>query len=189
MRRPATRELGRRLAAVSYPVEHGVKNVRYWAARALGGEFAPDSEVDELIWLPSGRDETAQYPHDRKVLRRFAKQPADTGTVLMVRHGTAGSKSSYKGDDREAAAGQEWPRAGRVTGRSAAGVRRHRCPRRPPSAVLPDARTAGRGAGCDDHRRADAHRGGLRRRPRGGADGGSGDREPMAHRRSALRAR
>ena len=42
-----------------------------------------------------------EYPHDRKVLRRFAKQPVDTKTVLIVRHGTAGSKSRYKGDDRK----------------------------------------------------------------------------------------
>ena len=41
------------------------------------------------------------YPHDRKVLRRFTKLPADTKTVLIVRHATAGSKSRYKGDDRK----------------------------------------------------------------------------------------
>jgi 8-oxo-dGTP diphosphatase len=29
------------------------------------------------------------------------KLPADTKTVLVVRHGTAGSKSRYKGDDRK----------------------------------------------------------------------------------------
>jgi 8-oxo-(d)GTP phosphatase len=40
------------------------------------------------------------YPHDRKVLRRFAKFPADTKTVLVVRHGTAGSKSRFSGDDK-----------------------------------------------------------------------------------------
>ena len=34
------------------------------------------------------------------MLRRFAKLPADTKTMLIVRHGTAGSKSRYKGDDR-----------------------------------------------------------------------------------------
>ena len=44
-------ELGRRLTSVSYPVEAGTKKVRYWAARALGGQFTPDSEVDELDWL------------------------------------------------------------------------------------------------------------------------------------------
>jgi 8-oxo-dGTP diphosphatase len=42
-----------------------------------------------------------QYPHDRKVLRHFAKQPAQTKTVLIVRHGAAGNKSRYKGDDRK----------------------------------------------------------------------------------------
>jgi 8-oxo-dGTP diphosphatase len=34
------------------------------------------------------------------VLRRFTKVPADTKTVLIVRHGTAGRKKRYKGDDR-----------------------------------------------------------------------------------------
>jgi 8-oxo-(d)GTP phosphatase len=93
-------ELGRRLAFVSYPVEAGTKKVRYWAARALGGEFTPNSEVDELVWLPVKEAmKRLQYPYDRKVLRRFTKLPADTRTVLIVRHGTAGTKTRYKGDD------------------------------------------------------------------------------------------
>jgi 8-oxo-dGTP pyrophosphatase MutT (NUDIX family)/phosphohistidine phosphatase SixA len=94
--------LGRRLAAVSYPVEQGIKKVRYWAARGVAGEFNPNAEVDELKWLPVAEAlKHLEYPHDRKVLRRFAKQPVDTNTVLIVRHGTAGSKSRYKGDDRK----------------------------------------------------------------------------------------
>jgi 8-oxo-dGTP pyrophosphatase MutT (NUDIX family) len=93
-------ELGRRLAAVSYPVELGTKKVRYWAARAIGGEFTPNAEVDELLWLPMKEAmKRLQYPDDRKVLRRFAKHPADTRTLLIVRHGTAGTKTRYKGDD------------------------------------------------------------------------------------------
>ena len=48
--------LGRRLASVSYPVEtQGIKKVRYWAAHIVDGEFAPNSEVDELKWLPVTR--------------------------------------------------------------------------------------------------------------------------------------
>lgn len=95
-------ELGRRLASVSYPVEEGTKRVRYWAARALGGEFVPNSEVDELLWLPvSAAMKRLQYPHDRKVLRRFAKHPANTRTVLIVRHAVAGNKARYKGNDNE----------------------------------------------------------------------------------------
>jgi 8-oxo-dGTP pyrophosphatase MutT (NUDIX family) len=103
-------ELGRRLATVSYPVEHrsrpggdievGTKRVVYWTARAIGGQFAPNSEVDQLIWLPVKEAmKRLQYPYDRKVLRRFVKHPADTRTLLIVRHGTAGTKSRYKGDD------------------------------------------------------------------------------------------
>ncbi len=97
-----TSELGRRLALVSYPVDAGVKHVRYWAARTLGGQFVPNDEVDELLWLSTAHAlKRLQYPHDRKVLRRFTKRVADTRTVLVVRHGTAGSKARYKGDDRK----------------------------------------------------------------------------------------
>jgi 8-oxo-dGTP pyrophosphatase MutT (NUDIX family) len=94
--------LGRRLATVTYAVEEqGMKKVRYWAARVVEGEFAPNDEVDELKWLPvSAAGKQLEYAADRKVLRRFAKIPADTKTTLIVRHGTAGSKSRYKGDDR-----------------------------------------------------------------------------------------
>ncbi|TDK91744.1 NUDIX hydrolase [Mycolicibacterium mucogenicum] len=93
--------LGRRLASVSYPLEYGTKKVRYWAARTTGGGFSPNAEVDKLDWLPVAEAMLRlQYPHDRKVLRRFTRRPADTRTVLIVRHATAGRKARYKGDDR-----------------------------------------------------------------------------------------
>lgn len=92
--------LGRRVGAVSYPVQQGVKKVHYWAARSVGGKFVANHEVDELAWLPVAEAMKAlEYPYDRKILRRFARHPADTRTVLIVRHGTAGRKSRYTGDD------------------------------------------------------------------------------------------
>jgi 8-oxo-dGTP pyrophosphatase MutT (NUDIX family) len=92
--------LGRRLVTVSYPIDSGVKKVYYWAARSTGGKFTPGNEVDELVWLPVAEAmKKLQYAQDRKVLRLFAKHPADTHTVLVVRHGTAGSKARYHGDD------------------------------------------------------------------------------------------
>ncbi|HTQ16081.1 NUDIX hydrolase [Mycobacterium sp.] len=92
--------LGRRLVMVSYPIDSGVKKVYYWTARTTGGEFIPGAEVDELIWLPvADALKKLDYAQDRKVLREFAKYPADTHTVLVVRHGTAGSKARYSGDD------------------------------------------------------------------------------------------
>jgi 8-oxo-dGTP diphosphatase len=96
-----TAVLGRRLGAVAYDVPQGQKRVWYWAARATGGDFAPNAEVDKLIWLPvEAAMDQLQYHYDRKVLRRFVKYPADTKTVLIVRHATAGRRSRYKGDDR-----------------------------------------------------------------------------------------
>jgi 8-oxo-(d)GTP phosphatase len=92
--------LGRRIATVSYPIEEGTKKVRYWSACSIGGEFIPTNEVDDLLWLPpAAAAKKLSYAYDRKVLRRFAKHPADTQTVLIVRHGTAGSKSRFSGDD------------------------------------------------------------------------------------------
>ncbi|WP_395307251.1 bifunctional NUDIX hydrolase/histidine phosphatase family protein [Mycobacterium sp. AMU20-3851] len=92
--------LGRRLAVISYPVDDTLKRVVYWAAGAVDGEFIPNVEVDELLWLaPKEAMKRLQYPHDRKVLRRFTKVPADTQTTIIVRHGRAGSRSKYKGED------------------------------------------------------------------------------------------
>lgn len=94
--------LGRRLGVVTYPVDKRVKKVRYWAARSLGGEFTPGEEVDELIWVPvKAAIEKLGYKHDREILSHFAEHPADTETVLVVRHGTAGQKARFSGDDTQ----------------------------------------------------------------------------------------
>ncbi len=94
--------LGRRLCRVSYPIPGGTKVVHYWVARAVEGDFTPNSEVDQLIWLPvEAASERLTYPQDRMVAARFAKKPADTQTIQIIRHGTAGRKTRYKGDDRE----------------------------------------------------------------------------------------
>jgi 8-oxo-dGTP diphosphatase len=94
-------ELGRRIATVSYPIEQRTKKVQYWSARSLGGSFAPNNEVDDLLWLAApAAIKKVSYAYDRKVLRRWAKEPADTQSVLIVRHGSAGSKSRFSGDDK-----------------------------------------------------------------------------------------
>ncbi len=94
-------QLGRRIATVSYPIDPRTKKVQYWSARSIGGSFAPNNEVDDLIWLSAAAAiKKVSYAYDRKVLRRWAKHPADTKSVLIVRHGTAGSKSRFSGDDK-----------------------------------------------------------------------------------------
>ena len=92
--------LGRRLAVIGYPVDDTVKRVVYWAAGAGDGEFVANEEVDELRWHPPDEAmKRLQYPHDRKVLRRFAKFPAATQTTIIVRHARAGSRKKYRGED------------------------------------------------------------------------------------------
>jgi 8-oxo-dGTP pyrophosphatase MutT (NUDIX family)/phosphohistidine phosphatase SixA len=95
-------QLGRRLCRTTYPIPAGTKVVHYWAARSRGGEFTPNDEVDQLRWFRIGEAANRlTYPHDRKVVGRFARKPADTQTVLIIRHGTAGRKARYHGDDRK----------------------------------------------------------------------------------------
>ena len=94
--------LGRRLPTVTYPIPFGTKVVHYWVARGHGGDFIAGKEVDRLLWLPIAEaTKRLTYPADRKTVARFAKLPADTQTVLIVRHGSAGRKARYKGIDRE----------------------------------------------------------------------------------------
>ena len=92
--------LGRRLCRITYPIPVGAKTVHYWAARALGGDFVPGKEVDQLLWLPAAEAvKRLTYPHDAKVVGQLLKKPVDTQTVLIVRHGTAGRKTRYRGED------------------------------------------------------------------------------------------
>ena len=102
------------------------------------------------------------------MLRRFAKLPVDTQTVLIVRHGTAGSKSRYKGDDRK----RPLDKHGRAQAESLVGqllafgadelyaADRVRCHQ----TLEPLAEELG----VTIHNEPAAHRGGLRRQPQGG---------------------
>ncbi|HUF54804.1 MAG TPA: NUDIX hydrolase [Dehalococcoidia bacterium] len=88
------------LGEVTYIKEDRPKVVRYWAMRAKGGVFTPGREVDELRWLPI--DEAISLvtmDRDRDLLRRFLAAPPALRTVLLVRHGSAGSRSYWEEPD------------------------------------------------------------------------------------------
>ncbi len=106
-------QLGRRIATVSYPIEQRTKKVQYWSARSIGGSFAPNNEVDDLIWLPAAAAiKKVSYPYDRKVLRRWAKHPAghEIGSDRATWH--RGQQIPVLRRRQAAAAGQEGPSAG-----------------------------------------------------------------------------
>jgi 8-oxo-dGTP pyrophosphatase MutT (NUDIX family)/phosphohistidine phosphatase SixA len=92
--------LGPLLGDVRYAVPEGGKLVRYWAAEARGGEFVPGEETDELRWLdPASAAELLSYPHDLDVLHRFTHVGPPVSVIALVRHGKAGSRSQWDGDD------------------------------------------------------------------------------------------
>ncbi|GAA3048593.1 NUDIX hydrolase [Pseudonocardia yunnanensis] len=92
--------LGPALGDVHYPVPEGQKLVRYWGAEALGGEFVPGDETDELRWVGVQRAaDMLSYRHDLEVLQRFAEVGIPSSVVLLVRHAKAGSRGDWDGDD------------------------------------------------------------------------------------------
>ncbi|TLW90850.1 NUDIX hydrolase [Saccharomonospora piscinae] len=92
--------LGRFLTTVEYRVAGSPKTVDYFAASASPGEFVPNTEVDELRWLPPDEARALlTYPADRDVCDLALSEPLDTATVLLVRHGKAGNRDAWSGDD------------------------------------------------------------------------------------------
>ena len=76
------------------------KTVRWWALRATGGVFVPGREVDELAWLaPDAAARRLSAGRDLEPLRQLGAAPAPTTTVLLVRHGRAGSRADWPGHD------------------------------------------------------------------------------------------
>jgi 8-oxo-dGTP diphosphatase len=63
--------VGAEVATLEYPDRAGNRKlVRYWAMSVDSGEFAPNSEVDEIRWLPiEGALHLLSYDRDRAVLR------------------------------------------------------------------------------------------------------------------------
>ncbi|MGB3770888.1 MAG: NUDIX hydrolase [Rhodococcus sp. (in: high G+C Gram-positive bacteria)] len=104
--------LGRSLGSTSYALPTSgsksrsksattrIKQVEYWSAQVVDGDFAVNEEVDDLRWLsPDEARDLATYEADRDVVGRFAQNPLPTSTAVLVRHARAGSKARYKGDD------------------------------------------------------------------------------------------
>ncbi|MFE3194671.1 NUDIX domain-containing protein [Nocardia sp. NPDC059240] len=110
--------LGRYLGHVTYPVtgHRKLKRVDYWAARVVDGEFEANLEVDVLEWrrLDTVMD-ALSYPMDRTIVRNFLRQPADTATLLLVRHAKAGRHDRYNGADDDA---RPLEKAGRAQARA-----------------------------------------------------------------------
>jgi 8-oxo-dGTP diphosphatase len=94
---------GRPLGEINYLKDGAPKRVRFWSMQVAAGSFVPNAEVDQMMWLPPREARLHLLPErDRDVI------PADldlttvsTWPCVMVRHGSAGERATWAGDDRE----------------------------------------------------------------------------------------
>jgi 8-oxo-dGTP diphosphatase len=98
--------LGRRSVSTRYDVHlpdgrPAPKLVDYWTAQWTGGEFEADNEVDESRWLPIEKATAlCSHDHDRAVLADLGRTDVPRmPTLVLVRHGHAGSRSDWDGPD------------------------------------------------------------------------------------------
>jgi 8-oxo-dGTP diphosphatase len=97
-----TAEPGAPLGEISYLKDGMPKRVRYWAMRAIGGGFEPNDEVDQVMWLPPREARRHLLPErDQGVLRDVDHESVSTRPCLIVRHASAGERSTWAGNDRE----------------------------------------------------------------------------------------
>ena len=94
--------LGPPLPSRDYLVDGVAKHVDFWSARALGGTFEADDEVDGLEWLSVERAR-ARLTHagDEVVLDAFEVLPRRTVPTVVLRHAKALSRSAWTRPDPE----------------------------------------------------------------------------------------
>ncbi|MFJ5843160.1 NUDIX hydrolase [Streptomyces shenzhenensis] len=66
---------GAELPTLHYPANGRPKQVRYWAAEAAAGGFAPNDEVDRILWLaPAAARDRLTQPRDRDLVDALVRQ-------------------------------------------------------------------------------------------------------------------
>jgi 8-oxo-(d)GTP phosphatase len=96
--------LGRRLDSIRYNVGGRPKRVHYWSASvaSMDDRAVPNDEVDQIEWVDADRAaDRISYNRDNAVVADFARLPARTVPVILLRHAKAVAKSHWKrADDR-----------------------------------------------------------------------------------------
>ncbi|WP_121256176.1 NUDIX hydrolase [Nocardioides ferulae] len=97
--------LGRPLADQRYETGGRMKTVHYWVARPVGDHdvdgYQVNDEIDDVRWVPVDEAERQlTYPHDRETLAEALAARKRTQPLLVVRHGLARSRRTWRGDDR-----------------------------------------------------------------------------------------
>jgi len=93
-----------RLPEVAYTLPEGApKTVEFWLMRAAAGPAGDPmdpTEVDAVRWLsPADAVARLTYPDDRRLVEHVASLPPITAVTALVRHGHAGKRSEFDGND------------------------------------------------------------------------------------------
>ena len=90
------------LDRISYPVGGGAKTVSYWRARALHeSTHRPDSEVDEVLWLPASHAlRKVTYADERPLITQAVALPDASTPLVILRHGKAMPRANWTGRDQ-----------------------------------------------------------------------------------------
>jgi 8-oxo-dGTP pyrophosphatase MutT (NUDIX family)/broad specificity phosphatase PhoE len=91
------------IGTTRYRISGGVKEVTWFAMRPLPDSpgFRKNKEVDEIRWL-SRKQALAlcDYENDRRLIAESGlKKLAQTGTLFLLRHSTAGDRAKWDGID------------------------------------------------------------------------------------------
>jgi len=98
--------LGPPLPSQRYAAGNRMKTVDYWVGRAIGTDdvsgYVANDEIDEVCWVSyDDALELLTYPYDRETLRESALVRKKSRAFVVLRHGTARSRSAWRRDDRD----------------------------------------------------------------------------------------
>ena len=98
--------LGAPLSMQRYDTGRGrMKTVSYWVARVQGDDdvsgYRINDEIDAVAWVPwAEAAERLTYDYDRTTLAQARPLRRKTRALVVIRHGHARSRRSWKADDR-----------------------------------------------------------------------------------------
>lgn len=90
-----------RLGRHDYPSPQGWKEVDYYAMTSWSSTgFEPDSEVDEIRWIPVSECGMLTYSYDRRLVEGVDYRALGSiSTLFVVRHAAAGSRRRWDDPD------------------------------------------------------------------------------------------
>jgi 8-oxo-dGTP diphosphatase len=96
-----TTQFGPFIGQVEYQTIEGLKQVSYWAAKAIDVKaFNANTEVDQVKWVEiSEVKQILSMDSDKEILKKFTKLDLDTTPLILLRHAKALSRDEWQGDD------------------------------------------------------------------------------------------